>query len=384
MVNRFVIATAALVTPLAALSGCSTEDSAGEQTTSATTAVPAGTERLSTQLKTADGTPVANATLDFANGFATVTVETLESGVLSPGFHGLHIHSVGKCEANSVAPTGGDPGNFNSAGGHFQAPGHTGHPASGDLTALEVRSDGSAQLVTTTDAFTSQDLLGGEKTALIIHQDEDNFGHIPDRYSQPNGSPGPDQDSLATGDAGQRVACGVIDSASATSTTTTDHDYDYHHTRDGDRNHRGSSPGYGHGATGDRDDDQQHCHDDDDPTDHDYGRDDDAQPRGLRQDQSTLKPTRRFVVRDEWVSVVVIQKDKGVHQVAVEKVDAACEGRLHRVPELVLRIHQARDVPNFDARLIDPLQRRVQQREQIPAVSIQDIACSVDLRNLRS
>ena len=55
-------------------------------------------------------------------------------GKLTPGFHGLHIHSVGKCEANSVAPTGGAPGDFNSAGGHFQVPGHSGHPASGDLT----------------------------------------------------------------------------------------------------------------------------------------------------------------------------------------------------------------------------------------------------------
>ena len=56
----------------------------------------------------------------------------------------MHIHSVGKCEANSVAPTGGAPGDFISAGGHFQAPGHSGHPASGDLTSLQVREDGSA------------------------------------------------------------------------------------------------------------------------------------------------------------------------------------------------------------------------------------------------
>jgi superoxide dismutase, Cu-Zn family len=223
MVNRFVVAAVALAAPIAALAGCSAEERAGDQTTTpdTTTAVPAGTERLSTQLKTPDGTPIANANFDFADGFATLTVETIENGVLSPGFHGLHIHSVGKCEANSVAPAGGAAGDFNSAGGHFQASGHTGHPASGDLTSLEVRSDGSAQLVTTTDSFTAQDLLGGEKTALIIHQDEDNFGHIPDRYSQPNGAPGPDQDTLATGDAGQRVACGVIDSVSATATTTT-------------------------------------------------------------------------------------------------------------------------------------------------------------------
>ena len=136
---------------------------------------------------------------------------TTAPGEVSPGFHGLHVHSVGKCEANSVAPTGGAPGDFNSAGGHFQVPGHTAHPASGDLTSLQVRQDGSAMLVTTTDAFTAEDLQAGQKTAIIIHETSDNFANIPpERYQQVNGAPGPDQTTMATGDAGSRVACGVI------------------------------------------------------------------------------------------------------------------------------------------------------------------------------
>ena len=144
-------------------------------------------------------------------GYATVTVETTGTGKLSPGFHGLHIHSVGKCEANSVAPTGGSPGDFLSAGGHFQVPGHSGHPASGDLSSLQVRQDGSGLLVTTTDAFTEDDLLAGQKTAIIIHENADNFANIPpERYNQVNGTPGPDETTMATGDAGKRVACGVI------------------------------------------------------------------------------------------------------------------------------------------------------------------------------
>jgi superoxide dismutase, Cu-Zn family len=172
---------------------------------------PAGTETLRAQLKAPDGAPVATATFEFASGYATITVETVGTGQLSPGFHGLHIHGVGKCEANSVAPTGGAPGDFNSAGGHFQVPGHTSHPASGDLTSLEVRSDGAAKLVTTTDSFTAQELLAGQKTALILHEKSDNFGNIPpERYSQVNGTPGPDEATVATGDAGKRVACGVI------------------------------------------------------------------------------------------------------------------------------------------------------------------------------
>ena len=146
---------------------------------------------------------MATADFQFANGYATVTVQTTAPGELTPGFHGLHVHSVGKCEANSVAPTGGAPGDFNSAGGHFQVPGHSGHPASGDLTSLQVRGDGSATLVTTTDAFTAEELLAGAKTAIIIHEKSDNFANIPpERYQQINGTPPPDETTLATGDAG--------------------------------------------------------------------------------------------------------------------------------------------------------------------------------------
>ena len=162
---------------------------------------------------------MANATFEFANGFATVTVETVAGGILTPGFHGLHIHSVGKCDGNSVAPTGGAPGDFLSAGGHFQAPGHTGEPHSGDLTSLQVRQDGSAKLVTTTSGFTAADLRGGDGTALIIHENPDNFANIPPRYTV-NGTPGPDPETLATGDSGKRVACGVIAAASNATTST--------------------------------------------------------------------------------------------------------------------------------------------------------------------
>ena len=214
------VAAILLIAPVALLSACGNKQEAGNETTSSSgTAAARGTETVTTQLRTADGRPVADATFDFANGFATVTVETVAPGILTPGFHGLHIHSVGKCDANSVAPTGGAPGDFLSAGGHFQAPSHTGQPQSGDLTSLEVRSDGSAKLVTTTSAFTAADLRGGEGTALVIHEKPDNFGNIPPRYSV-NGTPGPDQETLATGDAGKRVACGVISAASNATTST--------------------------------------------------------------------------------------------------------------------------------------------------------------------
>ncbi len=205
------VATSPGTTPAIWTGSPSPSTSTGEQGSGQGSPVESSGETLTADLKLPDGTTVATADVQFGDGFATVTVQTTVGGELAPGFHGLHIHSVGKCEANSVAPTGGAPANFNSAGGHFQVAGHSGHPASGDLSSLQVREDGSAKLVTTTDAFTAEELLGGAGTAIIIHEKADNFANIPpERYKQVNGDPPPDQTTMATGDAGARVACGVI------------------------------------------------------------------------------------------------------------------------------------------------------------------------------
>jgi Cu-Zn family superoxide dismutase len=132
----------------------------------------------------------------------------------------MHIHSVGKCEANSVAPTGGSAGDFNSAGGHLQVGGRTEHPASGDLTPMNIRSDGSGKVVATTDAFTADDLKGPQGSALIIHEGPDNFANIPQRYTH-DGVAGPDAETMATGDSGGRVACAVLAPGSAAASTST-------------------------------------------------------------------------------------------------------------------------------------------------------------------
>jgi Cu-Zn family superoxide dismutase len=202
MTKLAAVAGLALALPVVAVSACSSPQHASSQpgttppvqsgspASTATGAPAPGPGALSAQLKTADGREVATATIDFANGYATITVKTVAAGILAPGFHDLHIHQVGKCEPNSVAPNGGPPGNFLSAGGHLQAPGHTGMPESGDLTSLEVRQDGSAYLVTTSDAFTRDQLLAGDKTALMIHGAQNTDGAM------------------------ERIACGVIGPAS--------------------------------------------------------------------------------------------------------------------------------------------------------------------------
>jgi superoxide dismutase, Cu-Zn family len=179
--TNVVVATLSVVAVVGACSSHQQSESA-----SSSTSAPPSAQTLSAELHTADGRSVATATFDFANGYATVTVKTTTNGILAPGLHGMHIHEIGKCEPNSPDPMGGAPGDFMSAGMHFQAPGHTGEPPSGDLSTLDVRKDGAAYLVTTTDAFTRDDLLAGNKTALMVH----------------GGEYGPDAE--------KRIACGVI------------------------------------------------------------------------------------------------------------------------------------------------------------------------------
>ncbi|MBY6349404.1 superoxide dismutase[Cu-Zn] [Rhodococcoides corynebacterioides] len=157
-------------------------------------------------LRDPSGASVGTVSFTEEDGHLKVTVE---AEGLTPGFHGLHMHQNPVCEPNSVAPTGGEPGDFLSAGGHLQVGGNTGHPASGDLTSLQAREDGTATLTTTTDAVTLDDLSGG--VAVIVHAGADNFANIPPRYTLPDGAAVPDATTLATGDAGGRVACAVVE-----------------------------------------------------------------------------------------------------------------------------------------------------------------------------
>ena len=202
MKTGIAIAVAVSAAAIAPLGAC-TSNQQNTPPTSTSTGAPPGTERMTTQLKSMDGTQVGKATFDFANGYATVTVEAGPNQVLSPGFHALMVHAVGKCEPNSASPTGGPTGDFESSGGVYQAPDHTGFPASGDLTALQVRNDGSAKLVTTTSLLRAADLRSSSGTALVVHQFADNLSTSP------------------SGESGKRVACGVITSAAATSSSTT-------------------------------------------------------------------------------------------------------------------------------------------------------------------
>jgi len=112
---------------------------------------------------------------------------------LAPGNHGFHIHEFGDYTNGCM-----------SAGGHFNPAGKKhGGPTSderhaGDLGNITVGEDGVAH-VEITD---SQVPLIGENSiigrSLVVHEKEDDLGK------------GNNEESLKTGNAGPRQACGVV------------------------------------------------------------------------------------------------------------------------------------------------------------------------------
>lgn len=133
-----------------------------------------------------------------ANG--PVAVKARADG-LTPGFHGFHVHAVGKCE----------PPTFTSAGPHLGAPELVHDDHLGDLPVLLVREDGSAYGEAVTDRFTIADLRDADGSAVMIHANADNYANIPDRYrSSASDRPGPDAQTLEGGDSGGRIACGEV------------------------------------------------------------------------------------------------------------------------------------------------------------------------------
>lgn len=116
------------------------------------------------------------------------------------GFHGFHIHEVGKCEVN-------DKGVFTTAGGHFDMGSHQHGEHSGDLPLLEADSTGHVYMSFHTSRFSIADLQDTDGSAFIVHANADNFANIPERYGQA------DEVTLSNGDSGARIACGVIAAA---------------------------------------------------------------------------------------------------------------------------------------------------------------------------
>lgn len=127
-------------------------------------------------------------TVNFIQDKDKVRVEAIING-LSPGKHGFHIHEKGDCSAPDASSAGG---HFNPTGMPHGGPDHEKRHV-GDFGNLEADSSGQAKYSQTFadlkfDGATS--ILG---KAVIVHEKAD------DLKTQP------------TGDAGGRVACGVIE-----------------------------------------------------------------------------------------------------------------------------------------------------------------------------
>lgn len=195
-----ILAVAGLVT----LSGCATDDGTVPEVAQVTTAEQTGAG-LTANIRDTEDAEVG--TVQFSEVDDGVEISAQIEG-LESGFYGFHVHGIGLCELDSAAPD--DPtetGAFLSAGGHLGADenDHPGH--AGDLPTLYVTDGGTATLTTVTDRFTLKDLQDDDGGAVMIHSEPDNFANIPERYAPD----GPDEDTLTTGDAGTRLACGVVE-----------------------------------------------------------------------------------------------------------------------------------------------------------------------------
>ena len=140
-------------------------------------------------LRDARGTMVGTATLK-PNGTTGVAFE-LDLKGLPPGEHAVHLHQTPTC----------DPPSFESAGPHLN-PAARQHglknpagPHAGDMNNVTVAADGTAKTTVVNTGVTmgtGAESLSSRGAALVIHAKPD------------------DMKSDPAGNAGDRIACGVI------------------------------------------------------------------------------------------------------------------------------------------------------------------------------
>lgn len=194
------------------LTACGGGADGGGNTAGGETTGAAGTET-----STGDAMATADLMDPDNSSMGTVTMTQTEGGTefqitaenMDPGMYGFHVHGTGECEPDSANPDDPeDTGDFKSAGGHIVGEDDAEHPDhAGDLPTLLVNEDGTGTMTVVTDRLTETELMDDDGAAIMVHSEPDNFANVPERYADD----GPDEDTLSTGDAGDRLACGVVE-----------------------------------------------------------------------------------------------------------------------------------------------------------------------------
>jgi superoxide dismutase, Cu-Zn family len=152
-------------------------------------ATQAEAESANAVLVDPDGKEIGNVALSQLAQGVRIFAEARD---VPPGVHAFHIHETGDCQAPD----------FESAGGHYNPTSEQhgwdnpeGHHA-GDLPNVQVRDDGVLAIEYFTDSVTLGEgdatLFDDDGSAIVLHAGAD------DHQTDP------------TGDAGSRIACGVI------------------------------------------------------------------------------------------------------------------------------------------------------------------------------
>lgn len=175
-----------------AVVGCKAKETPAADTATADTAKPAAMAPAVTgaTVAIADAAGHALGTLSLTDGAGGITISGSLKG-LTPGDHGIHVHTVGMCDGPAFTTAGGhwNPttkmhGSQNPAGPHL-----------GDLMMIKVAADSSAAVNLTTPGGTlhaADMLMDADGASIVIHAKADDYKTDP------------------SGDSGDRVACGIV------------------------------------------------------------------------------------------------------------------------------------------------------------------------------